>query len=168
MERQKIVSELDEDKILCENGITNITQLDQIYKKNSTVEKFEALDNFETYRRPSDTAMSEFLIEFDKRKNKTQSLGTEISDDLLAYRLIKAANLSDSDERVVKATIQLNYTEVRDKLRSIFGESSGPSKTFDIKKEDVFLSNDTMFQKSSNRYGKGKYSKKKPNKYLKK
>ena len=97
------------------------------------MEKFEALDNFETYRRPSDTAMSEFLIEFDKRKNKTQSLGTEISDDLLAYRLIKAANLSDSDERVVKATVQLNYTEVRDKLRSIFGESSGPSKTIDIK-----------------------------------
>ena len=166
-EAEDKVLELDEDKILCENGITNIiTQLDQIYKKNSTVEKFEALDNFETYRRPSDTAMSEFLIEFDKRKNKTQSLGTEISDDLLAYRLIKAANLSDSDERVVKATVQLNYTEVRDKLRSIFGESSGPSKTIDIKKEDVFLSNDTMFQRSSNRYGKGKYSKKKPDTIL--
>ena len=82
-EAEDKVLELDEDKILCENGITNIiTQLDQICKKNSTVEKFEALDNFETYRRPSDTAMSEFLIEFDKRKNKTQSLGTEISDDL--------------------------------------------------------------------------------------
>ena len=64
------------------------------------------------------------MIEFDKRHNKTQKLGTVMSDDLLEYKLIKSANLSGQDEKVVKATCKLTYEDVKAKLKSIYGDAS--------------------------------------------
>ena len=142
-EAEDKVLELDENDILCDQGVANIIkQLDKIYKKNETLEKFEALDSFETYRRQSEESINDFIIEFDKRLNRTKKLGTEMSNDLLAYRMIKSANLSEQDERLVKATCKLDYAEVKDKLKSMFGDavSSKSSSDFlgNIKTEDVF------------------------------
>ena len=82
-----------------------------------------------------------FYIEFDKRLNKTKKLGTTMSDDLLAYRLIKSANLSEQDEKVVKATCKLTYDDVKAKLKSIYGDASyigSDVKSSNIKLEDAF------------------------------
>ena len=46
-------------------------------------------------------------------------------DDLLAYRLLKAANLTMRDEQLVKATItELNYEIVKSKLTKVFSDES--------------------------------------------
>lgn len=139
-EAEDKILELDESDIIAENGIENILkQLDILFKKNETVEKFNALDAFETYRRPSDLGINEFVIEFDKRYNKTKKLGTAMSDDLLAYKLIKSANLSDQDEKVVKATCKLTYDDVKAKLKSIYGDASyGMEAKCDVKVEETF------------------------------
>ena len=128
-EVEDAVLELSEDEIVSEDGINLVKQrLDKLFKKNETLQKFEALDNFETYRRASDVCINDFIMEFDKRLNRTRKLGTQISDDLLAYRMIKSANLSEQDEKVVKATTTLSYDAVKDKLKSIFGDV-GTSKS---------------------------------------
>ena len=50
-EAEDKILELEEDDIIAEDGLDNIIkQLDTIFKKNETVEKLYALDNFETYR----------------------------------------------------------------------------------------------------------------------
>ena len=61
-----------------------------------------------------------------------------MSDDILAYRMIKSANLSDQDERVVKATCKLDYVEVKDKLKSIYGDAGSSKSDFqcNIKTEE--------------------------------
>ena len=88
-----------------------------------------------------------------------------MSDDVLAYRMIKSASLSEQDERVVKATCKLAYGDVKDKLKSIFGEA-GSSKSdlqTQIKTEDVFDSthevseNSTLYTKSRGKYPKVGY-----------
>ena len=162
-EAEDKVLELDENDIICENGVDNIIkQLDKIYKNNETLEKFEALDNFETYRRSPEESINGFIIEFDKRLNRTKKLGTTMSDDILAYRMIKSANLSDQDERVVKATCKLDYVEVKDKLKSIYGDAGSSKSDFqcNIKTEEVFYSthesqdgieNSTLFVRGKNR-----------------
>ena len=139
-EAEDKILELEEEQIIAENGIENILKhLDTIYKKNETVEKFEALDSFESYKRPSELSIKDFVIEFDKRHNKTKKLGTAMSDDLLAYKLIKSANLSEQDEKVVKATCKLTYDDVKSKLRAIYGDSSyGSGFKSDVKLEDAF------------------------------
>ena len=46
-EAEDKILELEEEQIIAENGIENILKhLDTIYKKNETVDKFEALDSF--------------------------------------------------------------------------------------------------------------------------
>ena len=152
---ENAVLELSEDEIVSEDGFTLVKGcLDKLFKKNETLQKFEALDHFETYRRPSDVCINDFIIEFDKRLNRTRKLGTQISDDLLAYRMIKNANLSEQDEKVVKATTTLKYNDVKDKLKSIFGDvgTSTSGGLSDIKSEDVF-ENDT----ESTLYTRGKF-----------
>ena len=140
-EAEDAVLDLSEDELISADGIKNIlNKLDMIFKKNITLEKFEALDNFETYCRPHHVSINDFVIEFDKRFNKTKKLGTDISDDLLAYRLIKRANLSAQDEKMVKATCNLTYDDVKSKLKSIFGDtgcSQNPIMPV-VKKEDVY------------------------------
>ena len=78
-------------------------------------ETFEALDNFETYCRPHNVSMNDFVIQFDKRSNKTKKLCTNVCDDLLAYRVIRSANLLEHDEKMVKATCELTYQDVKSK-----------------------------------------------------
>ena len=48
-----------------------------------------------------------------------------MSDDLLAYYLLKAANLTMRDKQLVKATItELNYKIVKSKLTKVFSDES--------------------------------------------
>lgn len=153
--------ELSEEDITSEEGVEKIiAQLDVLFKKNTTLEKFEALDSFETYRRSSDVSIHEFVIEFDKRYLKTKKLGTEMSDDLLAYRMIKSANLSEQDEKVVKATTALAYEDIKTRLKTMFGDQTSTKSEFlpvKVKTEDTFESSElgeTALFASKGRRGK--------------
>ena len=117
----------------------------KIYKKDELSEKYNALESFETYKRPSSTSICDFLTEFDKRYNKTKSYGTVMSDDLLAYRLIKSANLPSSQEQLIRATVtELKFDLVRSKITKIFSDQSEiPSSDFEnlnIKSEPTYYS----------------------------
>ena len=103
---QDAILELSEGEIASANGVKNIIDhLDKLFKKDETLQKYQALEAFETYHRPTNTTIQEFLIEFEKRYNKTKSYGTTMSDDLLAYRLLKSANLSQQHEQLAKVTV---------------------------------------------------------------
>ena len=89
---QEAVLELDSDVITSDDGVSKIIdRLDKIYLQDTLIKKYEALDNFENYKRPPDVSVSDYILEFDKRYHKTKTLGTEMSDDLLAYRMLKNA-----------------------------------------------------------------------------
>ena len=121
-EAEDAVLELTVDELTGNDSIDLIvTKLNTLYKKNETLEKFEIIDQFQTYNRPHHVTVNDFMTEFDKRLTKTKKIGTAHSDDFLAYRLIKSANLSEQDEKMVKATCELRYDDVRSKLKSIFG-----------------------------------------------
>ena len=76
-------------------------------------------------KRKSTTSIRDFLTEFEKSFDKTKSSGTNILDDVLAYRLLKAANLPTRDEQLVKATItELRYDSVKTKLVKIFSDNT--------------------------------------------
>ena len=112
-------------------------------------EKYNALEAFETYKRNSNTSIREFLTEFEKRYHKTKSYGTIWSDDLLAYRLLKSANLTTRDEQLVKATIgELKYETVKTKLVKIFSDiSEVPTSNLNnlnIKSEPTFHTQDHL------------------------
>ena len=63
--------------------------------------------------------------EFEKRLYKTKSCGTEMSEDILAHRLLKSANLSNEDKQLIKAILpELQYESMKDQLKKTFSDSS--------------------------------------------
>ena len=93
-----------------------ITRLNKIYKKDKITQKCNALEAFKTYRCKSST-VRDFLTKFEKWYHKTKSYGTTISEDVLTYRLLKAANLPICDKQLVRATItEQKYDAVKTKV----------------------------------------------------
>ena len=64
------------------------------YKKDELHYKFQDLDNFESYRRASETNIQQFLIKFDQCYHKLKRHQTTVSEDLVGFKLLKAGNLS--------------------------------------------------------------------------
>ena len=121
---QEAVLELETTDISADNGVENIIQrLDKIYLQDTLIKKYEALDSFENYKRPSDVSVSAYILEFDKRYLRTKNLGTQMSDDLLAYRLLRNANLGDQYTKLVKATAKLEYESMKQQLKNLFSEA---------------------------------------------
>ena len=106
-------------------------------------EKFEDLEKFENYKRSSETSMQQFLADFDQTYNRLKRQGTTICNDLLGFKLLKAANLSSQHEQLIKATItEVSYECIIQKIKSIFSNSTekqvATREEFNIKTEPMF------------------------------
>ena len=69
-----------------------INWLNKLFKKDSTITKYQTLEAFETFW-SSNMSIQAFLNEFDKRLYTSKSHGNVHSDDVSAYGLLKSANL---------------------------------------------------------------------------
>ena len=59
-----------------------------------------------------------------------------MSSDILAYRLLKTANLADTQEQLIRTTVkELTYDAMQLQLKKIFGE-----KNSDLEKQVVLIS----------------------------
>ena len=71
--------------------------------------------------------INEFLPIFEMLYNKLSSYSTTILDDLLGYKLLKAADLSADHEKLAKATSELTYASMKKQLRKTFSDSTSTS-----------------------------------------
>ena len=120
------ILELDDKDISHKDGVTLIiNKLNKLYKKDKLNKKFQDLEKFENYKRSSETPMQQFLADFDQAHNKLKRHGITICNDLLGFKLLKAANLSSHHEQLIKATInEVSYECIITKIKSIFSNDS--------------------------------------------
>ena len=162
-------SELEVEQINNKDGIKNIVaKLDKLYLKDETQSAYEAYDNFERFKCPSDMSISDYINEFERLLNKTKQYGTTMSTDVLAYRLLKSANLSETHEQLARTTIkELKYDEMQLQLRTIFedNDNSNSESQVQIKME---LITQTEHQNEKVYYGYNTFSQcgKQSNRYL--
>ena len=115
--QQAVLEPLWKEEILSETGVAKIrSKLDKIHKKDKITEKYNSLQVFKTYKKRTNETSREYIAEFDKRYQKLKSYGTQMTEDLLGYKLLKSANLSPKDEQIVKATVSELKYEVRTKV----------------------------------------------------
>ena len=141
------VLDTDDEDIAKENGVDAIIEpLNRLFKEDSAITKYKAIEAFEPFGRPASMSIQAFLNEFNKRLYKTKSYGTVQSDDILAYRLLKSRNLSNNHEELIQAAIpELKNDLIKDQLKKTFSVASGhiPTKNEEIiKAEDTFLTED--------------------------
>ena len=119
---EEAVLELDEEQINHDDGMKNVLEkLDKLYLKDSTMEKFQALEAFDTCARKPNTSIQEHIHKFDKLYQKLQSQGTTISEDLLAFKLLKSCKLSNQDKKLAKVTVtEPKLKNMKEQLKKIF------------------------------------------------
>ena len=114
--QEKVLENIASEEISSEEGAKKVVdQLDTIFKEDASLTAFECYEAFETYSRPHSASIKDYLDEFQKRLKKVQTKsGTTLGDAVLAYRLLRSANLSESDTKLVRATTdEMTYRDLR-------------------------------------------------------
>ena len=119
--QEQVLELLTEDEISSEDGAKKIIQkLDVIFKKDEILTAYREYEDFESFKRPPEMSISEYLNEFEKRWNKTKANGTALSENVLAYRLLRSASLTSHDEQLVIATIgEFKFENMKDQLKKV-------------------------------------------------
>ena len=120
------VSDLTPAQIGSNNGLDLIIErLDKLHLNDKNQRIFVALDTFEKFKRPSNMSMSNFIVAFENLHNSVKMHQCTYPDGVLAYRLLKSANLSPEQSALCKATVETDnwtYDSVVNQLRKIFSE----------------------------------------------
>jgi hypothetical protein len=120
------ILELDIDEIAADGGVKKIIdKLDSIFFKDKAQTAYDAYDKFERFQRPHDMDINNYVNEFERLLSKTRAYGTIMSADILAYRLLKSANISENHQQLARATItgDLTYESMKKQLKRIFSDA---------------------------------------------
>ena len=65
------------------------------------------------------------FIEFEKLNHKLNELNITLPEPVLAYRLLKSANIGSEKEQLTRATLKhLTYDDMKSQLKKIFDETN--------------------------------------------
>ena len=97
-----------------------ITKLDGLYLKDEKQRKYICIKSFTSFTRQSSQSLDSYINEFERHYNKIKSLGVNLGDDFVAYRLLESANLSKPKSELVRTTINnLAFDDMKKQLRKL-------------------------------------------------
>ena len=139
------VRDLSKEDIGHVDGVKKILEkLDKLFLKDKDTRAFLAFTEFYDYRRPSGVNMTDFLGKFEYLYTKLGNFDVVLPEGVQAFFLLKAANISEENERLARATCAaVTYEGMKTALRKIFGDpasSQGDSGAPSVKAEPVFAS----------------------------
>ena len=87
--------ELTTQEIGAKDGLSKILgKLDRLYLADDNQRTCAILEKFESFKRSSTQTMSSFILEFEGLHNQLKNYGCTYPDGVLAFRLMKNANMS--------------------------------------------------------------------------
>ena len=114
-----------------------------------------AYDTFETFHRPSDMNIIDYINKFEWLYNQIKRYDIEITNGVLAYRVLKNANISNEKQQLVQATLtSLTYENMKKQLKAIYESYINLASNDNIKEEQIFLTQDKKGHVGSERYPK--------------
>ena len=146
--------ELNEDDGL--NKITN--KLKELYSVTEDQAMFNAYENFETFQRPNDMNICEYINKFEQLNQKLVNFKITLPSAVLAYQLLKNANLPPATRDLIRATVaSLTYDAMKKQIKAIYDQCvQTGTKTSE---NAVEVENEVMYGKDSdrrfNRYYRG-------------
>ena len=102
--------------------------LGELFKTDAKDAEMKAYLEFGTITRKDGQTVADFINQYDRFLNKIKMHGNVMSTNLLALKLMRAANLTNGQQQIIKAsTAQIEYEEVKKTMKRTFGESTGIS-----------------------------------------
>ena len=88
------------------DGVKKILEkLDSLYEQNATQKLFAAYEQFEGFKRVQDMSVAKYISEFERMSKDLADLEVTLPQSLLAFKLLKNANLGDECSRIVRVSI---------------------------------------------------------------
>ena len=86
-------------------GLSEILKVfEEKYGKSEEEKAFFYYEEFESLKKDPKTSMKDYIIQFESAYKKLEICGIKISDIILAYRLLKSAQLG-GDEKLVRTSV---------------------------------------------------------------
>ena len=125
--RARATSELSMDELKNEDGIDNLLKkLDRVFMQDENWRCFNNYLAFENYRRAEGDSIDQYLSEFNRRHYKLKECGVQLSDAVVACRLIKSCNLSEVHfQLALSTTPKMTHDDMRNTLKRLFAEGGG-------------------------------------------
>ena len=151
--KEKIDNGLSDEKLTNKDGIKNLLGfLADIYKKDTISDAFDKYKEFTKLRRKQETGLQAFIAEWTMAYSKAKAVGCEMSDMVLAFLLLDAANLSGIERNLVLTGV--DYVEGESK-KNLLEQMQNALKKFvgrsvvgeEEKKEDSTLLTSENFEK---------------------
>ena len=119
--REAVLSGVPREKIKSNTGLAEIVKcLDDLYEKDKSQSAFAAYDDFTSFRRKHDTSIQEYIVEFNLKYNRIKLYNMSLPDGVLAYYLLKCANLPEEQSNICKATCsELTYKTMRTQIEKV-------------------------------------------------
>ena len=117
----------------------------KLYLKDKDQLGYAAYNSFGNFKRPPDTSVKDYMITFERLHHKILQHNIKLPEPVLAYRVLKSANISPEEEQLTCATItEVKYEAMKKQLSKIFYKTC-LTKNFgppvNVKVEDAFYSN---------------------------
>ena len=84
-----------------------LDKIKSIYAKDIHPLAYMAYDKFETFHRPVEKSIVDYLNEFERLYNQIKHYDMELPTGVLAYRVLKNANITHEKQQLVRATLTL-------------------------------------------------------------
>ena len=90
-------------------GVAKVLEkLDTLYEQNLTQKLFTAFEDFENFKREPDMSLAKFISAFEMKSKELADLKVVLPQSLLAFKLLKSANLGDECTRIVRVAVNTN------------------------------------------------------------
>ena len=100
-----------------------LAKLDELYQVDKNQSAFLAYEEFEQFKRPHSMNIKDYINAFDRLNNRLIGHHMKLPEGVLAFRLLKGANLSLDTEKLTRATIKtFTYRDMSTQLKTIFGD----------------------------------------------
>ena len=137
---EQIALEMDHNQLKQDDGVDKLTEeLDKFFAKNETDLSYAAYKDFDQFVRTSEMKMSEYVSSFEQKYNKAKKHKLEMSDSVLAFKLLDNAFLDNTKKQMVlTACPAIKFDDMKSALNRIFnGEQSNSSEGDVAMKEEV-------------------------------
>ena len=135
------VREISPQELGAADGMKKLyDKLDTLHLADKNVSALLAYEKFEKFKRAEGTSVKDYLNEFDHLEAELKTHNITLPPAVLAYRALKSANLSDENERLIRATVSdLTLAEMSKHLKKVMegydSEKFSNSMAVNIKKE---------------------------------
>ena len=118
---RKMCSDIQVKDLNSDDGVEIlITKLKSLFPKDINQATFHAYEKFESFERPVDMNIIDFINEFERLYNNIKKYDMELPTGVLAYRLLKSVGISE-DKQQARATLpSLTYDCMKKQLKAIY------------------------------------------------